>query len=215
MDDSDRFWLSSGNWKNSSQPLFAPTDLNKPTKLKKGNREWHVVVKNRTLAGRYRNHILADLEFSKGNGGKEESVAADIFVDVPIAVEESIELEARAARRILEPLEIKRRVKVKPLLTPDQKGKVYSDAVLDLIKSADDQLLFQIPYINSYKDTAKGYLEKLVKALIQKSKADRRRSRVSCAPTMAPGFPAPRISRSAGSISTSASSICPAPTPKA
>jgi phosphatidylserine/phosphatidylglycerophosphate/cardiolipin synthase-like enzyme len=77
---------------------------------------------------------------------------------------------SRAARRILEPLEIKRRVKVKSLLTPDQKGKIYSDAVLDLIESAEDQLLFQIPYIDSYKDTAKGYLEKLVKAVIRKSK---------------------------------------------
>jgi phosphatidylserine/phosphatidylglycerophosphate/cardiolipin synthase-like enzyme len=42
--------------------------------------------------------------------------------------------------------------------------------VLDLIESADEQLLFQIPYIDSYKDTAKGFLEKLVKALIKKSK---------------------------------------------
>jgi hypothetical protein len=149
VDDDDRFWLSSGNWKNSSQPNLAPADLNNPAKIraKKGNREWHVVIKNKMLAGRYRNHILADLAFSKENGGREESVAEDMFVDVPIAVEEAIELEARAATRILEPLAINRPVKVKPLLTPDQKGKVYSEAVLDLIESAEEQLLFQIPSI--------------------------------------------------------------------
>jgi PLD-like domain len=129
-----------------------------------------MVIKNKTLAGRFRNHILADLAFSKENGGREESVAEDMFVDVPIAVEEAIELEARAATRILEPLAINRPVKVKPLLTPDQKGKVYSEAVLDLIESAEEQLLFQIPYIDSYKEAAKGYLEKLVKALIEQSK---------------------------------------------
>ncbi len=54
-----------------------------------------MVIKNRTLAGRYRNHILADLEFSKENGGREEAIAADVFVDVPIAIEEAVELEAR------------------------------------------------------------------------------------------------------------------------
>lgn len=172
VDDDDRFWLSSGNWKNSSQPNIAPEDLNDPAKIKakKGNREWHVVVKNKTLAGRYRNHILADLKFSKENGGREESFAEDVYIDIPIAIEEAVELEARAATRIFEPLPIRRRVKVKPLLTPDKRGKVYTDAVLDLIESAEEQLLFQIPYIDSYKETAKGNLEKLVKALIRKSK---------------------------------------------
>jgi phosphatidylserine/phosphatidylglycerophosphate/cardiolipin synthase-like enzyme/V8-like Glu-specific endopeptidase len=172
VDDDDRVWLSSGNWKNSSQPNIAPADRDNMAKIKakKGNREWHVVIKNNTLAGRYRNHILADLAFSKQNGGREESVAEDVFVDVPIAIEEAIELEAREPSRVVEPLEINRRVKVKPLLTPDQKGKIYCEAVLELIKSAEEQLLFQIPYIDSYKDTAKGFLERLVSALIKKSK---------------------------------------------
>src|SRR5262249_32704706 len=149
-DDDDRFWLSSGNWKNSSQPDIAPEDLDSPAKINaaKGNREWHVVIRNATLASRYRNHILADLAFSKQNGGREEAAAKDVFVDVPIAVEESIELEARVATRILAPLAINRRVKVKPLLTPDHKGEIYSEAVLDLIESAEEQLLLQIPYID-------------------------------------------------------------------
>ncbi|MET4023135.1 phospholipase D-like domain-containing protein [Bradyrhizobium sp. S3.2.12] len=172
VDDDDRFWLSSGNWKNSSQPEIAEEDLDNPAKIKaaKGNREWHVVIGNKILAGRYRNHILADMAFSKENGGREEAVADDVYVDVPIAAEEAVELESHPPVRILEPLRINRVVKVKPLLTPDQKGKVYSEAVLDLIDSAEEQLLFQIPYIDSYKDTAKGYLEKLVKALVKKSK---------------------------------------------
>jgi hypothetical protein len=174
VDNDNRFWLSSGNWKHSSQPNIAPADLNNLTKIraKKGNREWHVVIKNKALANLYRNHILADLKFSKESGGVEEAVVQDVLIDVPMAIEEAveIELEARAAPRILDPITINRRVKVKPLLTPDKKGKVYTDAVLDLIESAEEQLLFQIPYVDSYKDTAKGNLEKLVKALIKKSK---------------------------------------------
>ncbi|TFW55922.1 hypothetical protein CT676_37960 [Bradyrhizobium sp. MOS001] len=174
VDDDDRFWLSSGNWKNSSQPNIDPADLDdlQAIRAKKGNREWHVVIKNKTLATRYRSHILADLEFSKENGGTEEAVAEDVLIDVPVAFEESVafELEARAASRIFDPITINRRVKVKPLLTPDKRGKIYTDAVLDLIESADDELLLQIPYINSFKESAAGNLEKLVKALIEKSK---------------------------------------------
>lgn len=174
VDNDNRFWLSSGNWKNSSQPNIAPADLNNLAKIraKKGNREWHVVIKNKSLASLYRNHILADLKFSKESGGVEEAVVEDVLIDVPLAIEEAveIELEARAAPRILDPITINRSVKVKPLLTPDKKGKIYTDAVLDLIESAEEQLLFQIPYVDSYKDTAKGNLEKLVKALIRKSK---------------------------------------------
>ena len=56
--DKDFVWLSSGNWKRTSQP-----------KDGKGNREWHVIVQNETLANRFRNHILADFEQSRVLGG--------------------------------------------------------------------------------------------------------------------------------------------------
>lgn len=173
VDDGDRFWLSSGNWKNSSQPDIAAADLDNLAKIraKKGNREWHVVVRNKALARCYRSHILADMAFSKANGGTTEAVIEEAYVDVPRALmAEAVELEAVAASRIFKPLEIKRTVKVKPLLTPDRRGKIYTDAMLDLIESAEEELLFQIPYIDSYKPSAKGNLEKLVKALIRKSK---------------------------------------------
>ncbi|MBY5706972.1 hypothetical protein HFO38_30435 [Rhizobium leguminosarum] len=171
VEDDDRFWLSSGNWKNSSQPEIAAADLDKPAKIKamKGNREWHVVVKNKTLADRFRNHILADLKFSRENGGTAETFVEDVFVDVPEALLEAVDLEA-SVPQILQTQLIKRRVKAKPLLTPDRLGKIYTDAVLELIESAKDQLLFQIPYIDSYKPGAKGNLDKLVTALIKKSK---------------------------------------------
>ena len=168
------FWLSSGNWKmGSSQPLithkqrdeFGDSDL-------PGNREWHVIIKNKTLATRFRSHILQDFQCSTDLGGDivPKRLLAETFVDVP--VEEAIVLERRPPNRLLKPTAIKRRVKVRPLLTPDKEGKVFSEAVLDLIDSAEESLLFQIPYIGmpvSPRDD-RGYIDELIRALTQKLK---------------------------------------------
>jgi Trypsin-like peptidase domain/PLD-like domain len=165
--DKKKVWLSSGNWKNSSQPNIPAADLNNPAKTSTaGNREWHVVIENDTLSKRFRSHILQDLKRSQTLGGTTEAVEPQIMVDVPIAALEAIELEAPATK-VLEVLSIDRTVKVKPLLTPDKKGAVYSNAVLELIESAEHQLVFQIPYINALGAT--GFLDDLIEALIRKS----------------------------------------------
>ena len=166
--DKKKVWLSSGNWTRTSQPRIAAGDLDNPNKTTPaGNREWHVVIENDTLAERFRNHILADLKRSRALGGTVEAVEPQIMVDVPIAALEAIQLEAPASR-VLQPLPIDRTVKVKLLLTPDKKGAVYSNAVLDLIESAERQLLFQIPYIKALTTT--GFLNDLIEALVRKSK---------------------------------------------
>jgi len=167
--DQRSFWLSSGNWKSSSQPEIPEQDFNDPRRATQaGNREWHVVAHNETLARRLRNHIRADFDRSRELGGQPEAVEEIIMVDVPLAALEDIELEA-PARSILEPLDVDRRVRVKPLLTPDREGAVYSKAVLRLIRSAQSSLLFQIPYITVKANTT-GFLAQLVDALVEKSK---------------------------------------------
>jgi V8-like Glu-specific endopeptidase len=167
--DRETIWLSSGNWKRSSQPVIAEADLNRPQVTSgAGNREWHVVLTNRKIAERYRNHILADFEASQELGGTPESAADGIFVDVPQTMLESVQLEA-AASRVLEPLHVNRRVRVKPLLTPDRKGKVYTDAVLELIESATRQLVFQNQYI-MMRGAGTGNMKILVDALVKKAK---------------------------------------------
>jgi V8-like Glu-specific endopeptidase len=182
--DDDTFWLSSGNWKgSSSQPVITQEQRDNATEVDlPGNREWHVVIKNKKLASRFRNHILQDFARSEALGGRELppklvnealSIMDQTFVDVPIeAVEESIVLERRAPSRILEPKKISKKVKVRPLLTPDQEGAVYSEAVLDLIQSAKESLLFQIPYIGmpSNPRQDRGYIDELIKALTAKLK---------------------------------------------
>lgn len=168
--DRAAVWLSSGNWKRTSQPLIPDAKLNDPAATSRaGNREWHVVAESPTLAERFRNHILADYEHSLALGATPEAVGEDEpLVDVPAALLESIQLEA-PAKRVLEPLRIAPRVvRVKPLLTPDRQGRVYNAAVLKLIRSARRQLLFQIPYISMDGATA-GSLKELVDALVERS----------------------------------------------
>jgi phosphatidylserine/phosphatidylglycerophosphate/cardiolipin synthase-like enzyme len=131
------------------------------------------VIQSKTLADRFRNHIRQDFKRSKdlGSGELPKSFeAADVFVDVPI--EEGLVLERRPPGRLLEPQTFAGRTKVKPLLTPDKEGAVYSEAVLDLIRSARKSLLFQIPYIGMPPSPRadRGYIDKLIKALAQKLK---------------------------------------------
>ncbi|MGO8910780.1 MAG: phospholipase D-like domain-containing protein [Bradyrhizobium sp.] len=171
--DDGVFWLSSGNWTPlSSQPLItqeerdnaADTDLT-------GNREWHVVIHNPTLAERFRNHILQDFKRSTALGGGVLP-PSQMELEVEVPQEEAVVLERRPPGKVLKPLEIRRRIKVKPLLTPDKEGAVYSEAVLALIQSAGKSLLFQIPYIGmpSNPRQDRGYIDELIKALTEKLK---------------------------------------------
>ncbi|HST23581.1 MAG TPA: phospholipase D-like domain-containing protein [Blastocatellia bacterium] len=166
--DGSTIWLSSGNWKRSSQPLIPTASLNNPRVTgNAGNREWHVVIENDTLATRFANHIKADFQQSGILGGTNEAVDDEIMVDVPATMQEAVEFEAAPAR-VIEPLKINRRIRVKPLLTPDKKGAVYSNAVLQLIRSARRQLLFQNQYIKMSGANG-GFMKQLVDALAEKA----------------------------------------------
>jgi phosphatidylserine/phosphatidylglycerophosphate/cardiolipin synthase-like enzyme/V8-like Glu-specific endopeptidase len=161
-------WLSSGNWKSSSQPVIPNAQLNDAKAISRaGNREWHVVLDSPTLAERFQNHILADFERSLDLGGDREAPDQTILLDVPAIAFEALDLEA-AATAVLEPLAVDRTLRVTPLLTPDGKGKVYCDAVLGLIASARTQLLFQNQYIKMAGATS-GFLKALVDALVDRA----------------------------------------------
>jgi V8-like Glu-specific endopeptidase len=166
--DNSRVWLSSGNWTRTSQPLIAKSDLADPRVTgAAGNREWHAVLESNTLAERFWNHIKADYEQSLKLGGTEEAVQQEMLVDVPLSVIEAVELE-RAPARVVEPKVVKRSLRVRPLLTPDQRGAVYSKAVLQLIRSAKRQLLFQNQYIKMH-GAESGFMSQLVSALTKKA----------------------------------------------
>jgi phosphatidylserine/phosphatidylglycerophosphate/cardiolipin synthase-like enzyme len=161
-------WLSSGNWKRSSQPLLGPEEWDDPQiTSQSGNREWHVVIDSPTLGERFRNHIMADYQQSDVLGGTLEAVEPETLVDVPIRIVEGVVLE-RVPDRVIPEKTIHRPVRVKPLLTPDREGAVYSKTVLDLVRSAKTQLVFQNQYIN-ITDESGGFIDELVTALIKQS----------------------------------------------
>ncbi|MGO4123851.1 phospholipase D-like domain-containing protein [Inquilinus sp. YAF38] len=168
--DDHLVWLSSGNWTHNSQPKVEEADLAKSTKVSgMGNREWHVIIDNVELAKRFSSHIKADFAQSGKLVGSLEAAVDEIYVDVPKAALQTMTLEA-AATQLLRPLDTgQRKIRVKPLLTPDRRGKVFTDAVLELIESAEEQLVFQNQYINVDADTG-GNLGALVDALVKKAR---------------------------------------------
>ena len=175
--DDDQFWLSSGNWKtSSSQPVIDQDQRDKATEEDlPGNREWHVIVTSPTLAERFRNHIIQDMKRSHDLGGKEVPVLAadrEPLVEVPEELLELLEAprERRPPSRLKEPLEVSGQIRATPLLTPDEEGAIYCEAVLKLIRSATDSLLFQIPYIGMPSNPKKhrGFIDDLIGALTDK-----------------------------------------------
>ncbi|MBY3214308.1 hypothetical protein HFO21_07960 [Rhizobium laguerreae] len=171
VDDGGRFWLSSGNWKNSSsQPLVDETMRQRATETDlPGNRDWHVIASSPTLAERFRNHIRQD--FLRSNQlERPEGLEIDPMVLVPAATQ-AIE-ERKPPSRVLPPLDVSGLIRAQPLLTPDRGGRAYTDPMLELIKSARQSLLFQIPYIGTRPDPSvhRGNIDELIDALVEKLK---------------------------------------------
>jgi phosphatidylserine/phosphatidylglycerophosphate/cardiolipin synthase-like enzyme len=176
--DDDTFWLSSGNWKNtSSQPIIDQDQRDRATEDDlPGNREWHVVVHSPTLAERFRNHITQDIQRSRDLHGEEEPVKAkdrEPFVEVPESLLELLEgtkKQRQPPSRLLPPLDVSGEIRATPLLTPDDEGGVYCEAVPKLIRSAKSSLLFQIPYIGMPSNPKKhrGFIDDLIGALTDK-----------------------------------------------
>lgn len=171
VDGGGRFWLSSGNWKNSSsQPLVDEAMRRRATETDlPGNRDWHVIATSPTLAERFRNHIRQD--FLRSNQlERPEGLEIEPMVLVPASTE-AIE-ERKPPSRVLPPLDVSGPIRAQPLLTPDRAGRAYTDPMLELIKSARQSLLFQIPYIGMRPDPSvhRGNIDELIDALVEKLK---------------------------------------------
>lgn len=173
--DDDRLWLSSGNWKqSSSQPIITDEQLeNATTEDLEGNREWHVVVGSTELSKRFRSHIDQDLKRSR-DLRNEAPGARELLVEVVVPLgTEAVVLERRPPSHVIPPKRFTGKIRVKPLLTPDKSGAIYCDAVLKLIRSAKESLLFQIPYIGmpANPTQSRGYIDDLIGALTEKLKS--------------------------------------------
>lgn len=169
--DSSAFWLSSGNWNSTNQPDIDPfTDpAGAVPVVKKSDRDWHVIVQNKALAGIYEAYLLNDLKFAAQNqAGSANMAALALAVENNAALAQLAEpdllMAPKVPKRYFEPKTITARMKIQPILTPDN----YADLILDLINSAQTSFYMQTQYIN-YSDTPdNAKFTALVAAVIQK-----------------------------------------------
>ena len=166
--DGAAFWLSSGNWQSSNQPEEnpLPPDTTTPPLLNNCNREWHVVVEHAGLARSFEKYLLHDLE--QATEAVQEGVTLEQpMVWVPAGYFQPSALELEGLPRYTPAKTIKnKKVRVQPLLTPDN----YGEHVLKLIESAKERLYFQNQSL-SILETNPEHYERLLQALLAKQQA--------------------------------------------
>lgn len=175
--DSSSFWLSSGNWSLRSQPDIDP--VGDPASARgmysKGNREWHVIVEDGSLAKLFEQYIKYDAEGSKSeaeegdHGAVLEKPDAVQFPDLFVPIDElSMPFELAAPPRPTPPATLPSTphdFEVRPLLTPDN----YVGRVIELLKSATRSIYLQFAYINySDRDGDEDFI-KMLEVLAQAS----------------------------------------------
>jgi hypothetical protein len=167
----NRFWLSSGNWASSNQPPFDDDDH--PIEgltwadVKTFDRDWHAVVVNAKLAKVFRNHLEQDFKDCEALAGQEAAAPMPPDLIVP----EDYFLEApRTTKKFkaFKPKVISKRLKVQPVLTPDN----YPDVVVPLIKGATKSVLFinQSFDIKENEDDIPEHYRRLLDALLDRQK---------------------------------------------
>ncbi|MBB5351626.1 V8-like Glu-specific endopeptidase [Haloferula luteola] len=134
--DGSAFWLSSGNLQSSNQYVEAPKSGDWWS-LKELNREWNIVIENENLASQFESFIRYDFDCAAAEEARE-------FVtpeEPQFLVEEAAAVARVPAARPFHraPLIVTEKVKVMPLLTPDN----YYDEVFRLLRSAEERILFQ------------------------------------------------------------------------
>jgi phosphatidylserine/phosphatidylglycerophosphate/cardiolipin synthase-like enzyme len=167
--DGHTTWLSSGNWQSSNQPDVHPFekghDKLPPGFQRKYNRDYHAVIENDELASVYETYIKRDYQLTAAQGKAEVLALPELFVpeEEPEVPEEAVAFAAPP--QFFPPLRLDRRIKVQPLLTPDN----YAENTLKLIRSAKKSLWYQNQYIN-FRGTSEDFNEfrLLVSALKEK-----------------------------------------------
>lgn len=141
--DSETFWLSSGNWKRSGQPTIDPINGPFPPGFdpadfqRRSNREWHVVINNRTLAQLFETYINHDIAQAAAVQLSQPGFAAPLVMpDLFIPQTSSAML---APPQFFRELIVTKELTVQPLMTPDN----FIDFVLPLIAGAQEKLYFQ------------------------------------------------------------------------
>src|SRR6185312_679493 len=147
--DGTAFWLSSGNWTPTSQPLIPPGP--QPTLYNRGNREWHAIVEDADLAATFEAFIRHDIAQAQAAAAESVPEAAlempDLFVTESALEPEAAFVQehpflARSFPEDAKPLDIE------PLMTPDN----YTTRIRELIEDAKVSLYLQYAYIHMAKE---------------------------------------------------------------
>jgi phosphatidylserine/phosphatidylglycerophosphate/cardiolipin synthase-like enzyme len=165
--DSEAVWLSSGNWNNSNQPDIDPISTpggDDQATARKSDRDWHVIIENRDLAGDLEAYLKHDYEVASTHAPVAgPGVAAATPAE---AVPESFRGETTATWTFFKPLSLEEDMTITPLLTPD-KG-VYTSAMLNLLNSADEKLYIQLQYIHPPREDQDPEFADLIGAVTKK-----------------------------------------------
>lgn len=162
--DGKLMWLSSGNWMDSNQPDIDPV-RNAADRSQAGrrNREWHVIVDHEGLSSLYEKYLEHDLKqaLPLQKAGVPFAAAAagiELFVE---EVEPGMEPVAALPRQFFRPLLLKeKKVRIQPLLTPDN----YGPHILALIRSAKKKFYMQTQYVHA-QQSSPPVLKSLVEAI--------------------------------------------------
>lgn len=164
--DGTHTWLSSGNWKVSNQPdvdPFHPPEGFNPNAFQRAhNREWHVVIDNPNLAGQF--EALIDHDWSEAKKLQRPLMGPPLPPDR--APDVFVPKAALPPTRFFPPKTYSGKIKVLPLLTPDEDS--YFEFVAGLIAGARKQILFENQSLAPRKE-AEEYMSRLVLALRDKS----------------------------------------------
>jgi phosphatidylserine/phosphatidylglycerophosphate/cardiolipin synthase-like enzyme len=145
--DQSSFWLSSGNWNNSSQPEIDLADSAAARRIAKGHdRDWHVIATGGSLPVTFGRFLAHDFEVARAAEARRGALAMPGAL--PPAREQAVPAgilaAARTPRELFPPTTISGRIRIQPLLTPDN----YQPHLLALIRSAKHKLYMQTQYIH-------------------------------------------------------------------
>jgi PLD-like domain len=163
--DSESFWLSSGNWNTTNQPDIDPlTDPAAAAPIAgKSDRDWHVIVEHKGLSQLYEKYLLNDLKVAASNQSTPTQMAAVMSTLAQLA-EPDIILASRVPQTYFPPKKIEAKMKIQPILTPDN----YVGLILALINSAEKSFYMQTQYINYSDKPENAQFAALVAAVVKK-----------------------------------------------
>src|SRR5205823_1743341 len=137
------------------------------SQLAKSDRDWHVIVQHEKLAKLFEAYLLNDLAVaSKHPASSAAAALASIDAFAGLAQPE-VAAQSHIPRQFFAPKTITAKMRIQPVLTPDN----YAAVVLPLINSATRSLYMQIPYITPTNKPESDVLNGLIEAIARKIRA--------------------------------------------